>query len=91
MTTKVKNKEGIWLSQREKVFASLYHRPQTRLEVAVATNTPIQNVCRLIAGFRKAGTVFIIRRDVCRISGMLAEYISTNPVYKAGHQIKMFE
>lgn len=83
------DKAKIWLSQKQRVFKSLSERPQTRLMVANNTNTPLQNVCRYIADFRKDRAVFVVRTDRCPVSGMKAEFISTNPVY-AGGQLVIF-
>jgi hypothetical protein len=85
------DKTTVWLSQKRKVFESLYQRPQTRLEVSVNNGVPIQNTCRLVGDFRKSGTVYIVGRDICPISGMRAEILSTNPEFKAGVQLQMFE
>jgi hypothetical protein len=91
MKTKVINKGEVWLSQKEKVFRALYRQPQTRLQVSKETGVPLQNICRYIRDFRKSEAVMIITRDVCPVSGMKSEILSTNPAYRTGHQIKMFE
>jgi hypothetical protein len=83
-------KSKIWASQKERVYKSLLERPQTRLQVASNTNTPIQNVTRYVADFRKASTLAVLRVDTCPISKMKAEIISTNPVYLQS-QLTMFQ
>lgn len=91
-TTKIQpatNKAKNWLSQKQRVFKSLFQRPQTRLMVSNNTNTPLQNVCRYVADFRKDRAVYVVKVDRCPISEMKAEFISTNPVY-AGGQLRMF-
>jgi hypothetical protein len=82
---------GKFISQKERVFRSLHERPLTRLQVSKITNVPLQNTCRIIAGFRKAGLVSVVRVGVCPVSGARAEFISTHPSYRAGEQVKLFE
>lgn len=84
------SKQEIWLSQKRRVYASLFKEPQTRLQVAKSTDTPLQNVCRYIADFRKSGSVFITKVDRCSISKMKAEFITTNPVFFNHGQMKLF-
>lgn len=87
----IPDKSKVWESQQKRVFESLARRPQTRLMVSRATGVPLQNVCRYIGSMRRAGTVHIVRMDVCEVSGMKAEYLSTSLRYKPGQQIAMFQ
>lgn len=84
-----RDKTKIWASQKERVFRSLHERPQTRLQVASNTNTPIQNVTRYVADYKKAGALAVLRVDQCPISKMKAEIISTNPIYLQS-QLRIF-
>jgi hypothetical protein len=88
---KIRDKAKSWLTQQQKVFASLYKRPQTRLMVSRSTGVPIQNICRYVSTFRKNHTVFVVKIDACPISGMKAEYLSTNPKDSPRGQIRMFD
>lgn len=90
MTTKIIDKRQEWRSQYQKVFTSLYKYPQTRFEVSVKTGVPLQNVCRYIHTLKKNRSVFITAVDHCRISGRVAEYISTHPKYARGKQLQIF-
>jgi hypothetical protein len=90
-TTKIREKRERWLSQKKRVFQSLFEKPQTRLQVSVETGTPIQNVCRLVAQFRASQTVFVLGKDTCPISEMQAEKITTNPAFFERKQLSFFE
>src|SRR5690606_22621906 len=80
-----------WATQERKVFESLSRRPQTRLQVSVSTGVPLQNICRYIHNFRKSHTVYVVKTDRCPISGMRAEFISTDRRYAPQAQLRMFE
>lgn len=80
-----------WASQERKVFNALQSLPMTRLQVSSLTGVPIQNITRYIASFRKAGTVYVIGVDRCPISGMKAEFLSTDEKYRPKAQLSMFQ
>jgi hypothetical protein len=87
----IETKERTWKGQVQRVFESLSRKPQTRLEVSVSANVPLQNVCRYIANFRACGTLIVLKKDTCPISGMTAEILSTNPDLINAKQLEMFQ
>jgi hypothetical protein len=91
MDTNLQNKAENWLSQKKRVFQSLYSKPQTRLQVSVRTQTPIQNVCRIVGQFRQSNTLFVLGKDTCPISKMQAEVVSTNPAFAPKEQLNLFQ
>lgn len=93
-TTKItshRDKSKIWASQQQRAFAAFQKRPQTRLEVSNATGVPLQNLCRYVKTFRDSHTIYVVKIDRCPISGMRAEFLSTDPKYAPQAQLKIFE
>lgn len=80
-----------WASQQLKAFLAFKKYPQTRLMVSHSTGVPLQNLCRYVKNFRDAHTIYIVKTDRCPISGMRAEFLSTDPRYAPSSQLKMFE
>lgn len=68
-----------WHSQAQRISEALMRKPMTRLQVASATQTPIQNVCRRVGELRKLGQVCVVKKDLDPLSGVMAEYISIDP------------
>src|SRR5690606_37638239 len=89
-STSPEAKKAKWASQQQRIFQSLYRQPQTRLQVSARENVPLQNTCRYCANFRKSGKLFVVKIDVDPISGVRAEYVSTNPKYGTGYQTSIF-
>lgn len=86
-----KGKEAKWQSQKQRIWRSLYYKPQTRLQVSVAEDVPIQSTCRIVGSLRKEGRIRIVKHDRCPISGMHAEFITTAPTpTPSGEQIPLF-
>ncbi len=50
----------------------------SRFMAAVATGIPIQNICRYVDSLFKSDDIAIIRKDHCRITGEIVEYLSCN-------------
>lgn len=84
-------KKAKWISQKQRVWRSLYYKPQSRLEVAVAEDIPIQSICRIVGSLRQEGHIRIVRHDTCRISGMRVEIITTAPPAAPGQQGNLFQ
>lgn len=73
----VEFKDKHFLKQKERVYSSLYNKPQTMLMVAVQTDILRANICRYIANFKKDGCVKIKCKGICKISKYPANYYTT--------------
>jgi hypothetical protein len=85
-----RDKTKVWATQQQKAFTAFQRCPQTRLMVSHNANIPIQNICRYVKNYRDAGTIYIVKVDRCPISGMKAEFLSTDPKYAPKAQLSMF-
>lgn len=93
-TTKLhpaRDKSKIWATQEQKALEAFKRRPATRLMVSASTGIPIQNLCRYCYKWLRNRTLFIVKTDICAISGMRAEYLSADRKYAPNDQLKMFE
>ena len=64
----------------------------SRYMAATATGVPIQNVCRYVDMLKASNSIAIVRKDYCKITGELVEYLSTNKeLFPKDHQLKLFD
>ena len=57
----------------------LFTNNATRYMIAELTGIPIQSVCYRIGALLKSGSVAIVKKDRCQISGHKAQYLTTDP------------
>jgi hypothetical protein len=51
---------------------------------------PLQNVCRYVSMMKDYNSVAVVKKDKCKISGLMVEFISTNPsLFPVDYQMKM--
>jgi hypothetical protein len=85
------NKQRKWASQKQRIFLALYNKAQTRLQVSVAENVPIQSVCYIVRSLRLEGKIRVAFKGKCPISGLQAEFITTAPPAEPGQTIPLFQ
>ncbi len=64
----------------------------SRYMVSIATGIPIQNICRYVDMLKAVNSIAIIRKDYCKITGELVEYLTTNKeLFPHNPQLKLFD
>lgn len=64
----------------------------SRYMAATATGIPIQNVCRYVEMLKANNSIAVVRKDYCKISGELVEYLSTKKeLFPKDYQLKLFD
>ena len=73
------SKDTHYQAQFKRIEAYLSENTASRYMAAINTGVPIQNVCRFVCEMFKRGLIAVICKDRCAITGMVVEYLSTNP------------
>ncbi|WP_110311617.1 hypothetical protein [Dysgonomonas alginatilytica] len=73
------DKDTSFNSQKQVVFRYLSKNIATATMVSKATGIAQKNICRHKRTLQKAGLLHQVERKMCRCSGFLAWYLSTNP------------
>jgi len=71
--------EEYYTTQLKKVREYLRQTTASRYMAAIDTGIPIQNICRHVEMLKSTNSIAVVRKDYCRITGELVEYLSTNP------------
>lgn len=66
-------------AQLMRVYDCFMERPKTMLEVSIETGILRANICRYVAGFRKAGLIQVHHHGIDAITKCLACFLTTNP------------
>lgn len=66
-------------AQMMRVFDCFMERPKTMLEVSLETGILRANICRYVAGFRKAGLIQVHHHGIDAITKCPAAFLTTNP------------
>jgi len=83
--------EDKYLPQLIKVRNAFYDEPKSRFMIAIETDIPIQNVCRLVERLRNEEQIMIARKGYCKISNMLVEFLTTNTeLFPLDNQLTLF-
>lgn len=73
------DKDSRYLTQKQVVFKYLTKNIATATMVSQATGIAQKNICRHKRTLEKAGLLCQVERKICRCTGFLAWYLSTNP------------
>ena len=65
-------------SQLQKVYHYWKSTIASRYMIAIATDIPIQNICRHVEILKTTGQIAIVSKDYCAITGELVEFLSTD-------------
>lgn len=65
-------------SQLKQATSYLEKNIASRFMVAVDCQIPVQNVCRYVDKLFKSDDIAVIRKDHCRITGEIVEFLSCN-------------
>ena len=83
--------ENKHISQIKKVAEYWKKNTASRYMVAMATDIPIQNICRYVDMLKASNSIVIVKKDYCAISRELVEYLSTNErLFHKQNQLKLF-
>lgn len=89
---KGQGKDNQYASQLQVVREYFKVKTASRYMVAIETQVPIQNVCRYVDMLKSNNSIALVRKDYCRISGELVEFLSTNPeLFPKDSQLKIWE
>lgn len=79
------------ITQLKKVSDYWQLRTASRYMVSIATDIPIQNICRYVDMLKATNSIAVIKKDYCSISGELVEYLSTNKdIFPLSNQLELF-
>ncbi len=70
------SKDSKYLPQFEMTKSYFEQNTASRFMCAVDTGIPIQNVCRYTGKLLEQFEIQVVRKDFCRISGEMVEYLS---------------
>jgi hypothetical protein len=85
------DKDTKFITQLKRVNEYLKTNAASRFMVAVDTGVPIQNVCRHVDMLFDNNLIAVIRKDRCRISGKIVEFLSTNELlFPKSNQLTLF-
>lgn len=63
----------------------------SRFMAAIETDIPIQNICRYVGMLNKSNSIAVVKKDKCRISGEIVEFLTTDPaLFPKSNQLKLF-
>lgn len=72
------SKGNKYISQLQQIKGYFKTNTASRFMCAIDCHIPIQNVCRLVNILFKCNDIAVIRKDICRITGELVQYLSCN-------------
>jgi hypothetical protein len=75
-------KKKTFKTQRKRVFTKFHKGIFTMKMVSVATGIDRSNICRIVAELKQTDSIFLVRKDYCKITKYKAGFYSTNPIYK---------
>jgi hypothetical protein len=85
------DKDSKYFSQFLRIREYLKENTTSRYMAAVATDIPLQNVCRYVGMLFSDNAIAVIRKDKCAISGEWVEFLSTNPaLFPKSNQLSLF-
>ena len=85
-------KDTNYLPQLQRVYESFFEQPKTRLQVAFDEGTFQGNLCWHVRKLRKSNKIVVVKKGHCKVTGYLAEYLTTNPEYfPKQRQLNLFE
>ena len=77
-------------AQMKIVFRAFYDQPKTMLMVSKETGVLRANICRYVAKWRCHNTIEPAKKDYCKITKHLADYLTTNPeLFPKSNQCKI--
>lgn len=74
-----KNEDKTRQNQLQTIFQYLQKHVATASSVAKETGIPQKNICRYKRDMEKAGHLWEVKKDRCRITGFKAWYLTTDP------------
>lgn len=72
-------KDKLYFTQYQKTVAAFRSSPKTMLMVAKEIGIERANICRYIGTMKKAGIVWLVSKQLCKISKNKAGYYTTDP------------
>lgn len=87
------NKGRNFRTQAKTIFLFLQERTATASMLTEYTCVPQKNICRYKRDFEKAGLLWEVKKDACKITGYKAWYLTTNPTKAPSmnvSQLKLF-
>jgi len=83
--------ENKFESQYTVIKKAFYSKPQSRFMASIETRIPIQNVCRYVDMLRDENKIAVSKKDYCKISNHLVEFLTTNPEeFPDNNQLELF-
>lgn len=73
------NKGRNFRTQAKTIFRFLWEYTATASMVTESTGVPQKNICRYKRDYEKAGMLWEVKKDTCKITGYKAWYLTTNP------------
>ena len=84
-------KDNGFEAQKKIVFKSFHERPKTMLMVSNETGILRANICRYVAEWRGLSRIGATKKDYCKITKHLADYLTTNPdLFPKSKQLNLF-
>lgn len=78
-------------SQLNKFYEALKNQPKTNSMVCSETGLTQKNTCRYKRALQKANKLWEIKKDICKITGYKATYLTTNESLKPPQtQLQLF-
>ena len=82
------DKGKLFLSQKMRVFEQFQKAPATMKMVSARTGIDRSNICWFIKQFQQSGTIRLIHKAKCKITGTIAGYYQANQAYNS--QLELF-
>jgi len=73
------NKDKEYFTQYQKTIEAFRSSPKTMLMVAKEIGIERANICRYIRAMKKAGIVWLVKKDLCKVTKHRAGYYTTDP------------
>jgi len=77
-TIKSKSKGNYFNNQKKTIFQYLKKRTATASMITAAIGISQKNICRYKRDLEKAGQLCEVKKDLCKITGFKAWYLTTN-------------
>lgn len=82
---------GTNLTELEKAFFALSEKPMTRRMLFAEVGIYAPSVCRIVRALMRSGRCAVLKKDRCKVSGYLAEYLTCDLPPKEQLEINFIE
>lgn len=79
------------LTEVERAFFALSEKPMTRRMLFAEVGIYAPTVCRIVRALMRSGRCAVLKKDRCKVSGYLAEYLTCNLPHKEQLEINFNE